>query len=156
MMRDLFYQQLILFIVMFLVGITFNPMNMLAYSISDIYLSTTLIYSGLLMASNMIWSHQIVHQFSMGHFDTKIFVIGIILSCICIFLLRSQLFVTRDQWLKRMIGHHSTAITTTNQLLSNDDNFTYDSYLFTLAKNLVYEQEREILFMKNMLSPSLL
>ena len=150
-MRSIFMQQVILFIVMFIVGITVNPMNMLAYSVSDIYLSLTLIYSGLLMASNMIWSHQIVHYLSMGHFNTTIFAIGVLLSVVCVFLLRKQLFVTSDQWLKRMIGHHSTALTTTTQLLQNDDNFIYDSYLFTLAKNIVYEQEREILLMKNML-----
>jgi hypothetical protein len=87
----------------------------------------------------------------MGHFDTKIFAVGILLSLVCTFLLRNQLFVSSEQWLRRMIGHHSTAITTTKQLLANDNNFTNDSYLFTLAKNLEYEQDREILFMKNML-----
>ena len=150
-MPSTLHQQLILFIVMFIVGILFNPMNILAYSISDIYLSLTLIYSGLLMASNMIWSHQIVHYLSMGHFNTTIFAIGVLLSIGCVFLLRKQLFVTSNQWLKRMIGHHSTALTTTTQLLQNEDNFIYDSYLFTLAKNLVYQQEKEILLMKNMI-----
>ena len=150
-MTGIFKHQLILFVVMFLVGISLNPMNILAYRFSDIYLSLTLIYSGLFMASNMIWSHQIVHYVSMGQFDTKIFAIGILLSSVCIFLLRSQLFVNNEQWLKRMIGHHSTAITTTKQLLANDNNFVNNNYLFTLAKNLEYEQDREILFMKNML-----
>ena len=150
-MSGIFRNQLILFTVMFLVGISLNPMNILAYRLSDIYLSLTLMYSGLLMASNMIWSHQIVHYVSIGHFDIKIFTVGILLSIISIFLLRSQLFVSSDQWLKRMIGHHSTAITTTKQLLANNNNFTNNSYLFTLAKNLEYEQDREILFMKNML-----
>ena len=150
-MRSIFIQQIILFIVMFIVGITVNPMNMLAYSASDVYLSLTLIYSGLLMASNMIWSHQIVHYLSMGHFNTTIFAIGVLLSIGCVFLLRNQVFVTSEQWLKRMIGHHSTALTTTTKLLENDDNFIYDSYLFTLAKNIAYQQEKEILFMKNML-----
>ena len=150
-MTEIFRHQLILFTVMFLVGISLNPMNILAYRFSDIYLSLTLLYSGLFMASNMIWSHQIVHYMSMGHFNTRIFTVGIFLSIVSIFLLRSRLFVTRDEWLKRMIGHHSTAITTTKQLLSDNDIFTSDSYLFTLAKNLEYEQEREILFMKNML-----
>jgi len=87
----------------------------------------------------------------MGHFNTTIFAIGVLLSIGCVFLLRKQLFVTSNQWLKRMIGHHSTAITTTTQLLQNEDNFIYDSYLFTLAKNLVYQQEKEILLMKNMI-----
>jgi hypothetical protein len=150
-MTDLFYQQVVLFIVMFLVGITCNPMNILAYRFSDIYMSLTLVYGGLLMASNMIWSHQIVHYLTMGHFNKQIFSIGVVLSIGCVFLLRKQLFVTDKQWLKRMIGHHSTAITTTKQLLQNEDNFIYDSYLFTLAKNIVYQQEKEILLMKNMI-----
>jgi uncharacterized protein (DUF305 family) len=87
----------------------------------------------------------------MGHFNTTIFVIGVLLSIGCVFLLRKQVFVNSKQWLKRMIGHHSTALTTTTKLLENDDNFIYDSYLFTLAKNIVYQQEKEILVMKNML-----
>ena len=50
-------QQLIQFIIMTLVGIAFNPMNILAFRFSDLYLSTTLVYGGFLMASNMIWAH---------------------------------------------------------------------------------------------------
>ena len=87
----------------------------------------------------------------MGHFDRTIFFTGILLSIFSVFLLRKQVFVNSTEWLKRMIGHHSTAITTTKQFLKNDDNFTNKSYLYRLAKNIVYEQEREILFMKNML-----
>jgi NhaP-type Na+/H+ and K+/H+ antiporter len=58
-------EQIILFIVMFFVGLLLNPMNILAYRLSDLYLSITLIYSALFMASNMLWSHQIVHYLSM-------------------------------------------------------------------------------------------
>ena len=50
-----------------------------------------------------------------------------------------------------MIGHHSTAITTTTQLLDNQKNVTDNSYMYRLAKDIVYNQEIEILFMKNML-----
>jgi hypothetical protein len=151
METSLFFQQFVLFVVMFIVGLLCNPMNVLANEMSDIYLSTTLIYSGLLMASNMIWSHQIVHYITHGYFSIIIFVAGIILTTASIILLRNQLFVTNKQWLKRMIGHHSTAITTTKCLLNNDENFNEDGYIFRLAKDIVYNQEREILFMKNML-----
>ncbi len=149
-MNDL-HSQLILFFIMFLVGVLFNPMNILAYRLSDIYLSLTLIYGGLLMASNMIWSHQIVHYLSMGHFNLKIFVIGILLSLFCVFLLRSQLFVDDQNWLRRMIGHHSTALTTTNQLLKNKRHLENDK-IYRLAKDIIYTQENEILTMKNFLS----
>ena len=143
--------QMILFIVMFFVGILFNPMNVLAYNVKHIYLSYTLIYSGLLMASNMIWSHQIVHYLSMGHFNMKIFIIGICLSLFCVFLLRSQLFVNSENWLRRMIGHHSTALTTTNQLLKNKQHLENDN-IYRLAKDIIFTQENEILTMKNFLS----
>ena len=149
-MNDL-RSQLILFSIMFIVGVLFNPMNILAFRLTDIYLSLTLIYSGLLMASNMIWSHQIVHYLSMGHFNLKIFVIGILLSLFCVFLLRSQLFVDDQNWLRRMIGHHSTALTTTNQLLKNKRHLENDK-IYRLAKDIIYTQENEILTMKNFLS----
>jgi len=136
---------------MFIVGVLFNPMNILAFRLTDIYLSLTLIYGGLLMASNMIWSHQIVHYLSMGHFNLKIFVIGILLSLFCVFLLRSQLFVDNQNWLRRMIGHHSTALTTTNQLLKNKRHLENDK-IYRLAKDIIYTQENEILTMKNFLS----
>ena len=105
----------IMFIVMTFVGIFFNPMNILAYNVNDLYLSLTLFYGGLLMASNMLWAHEIVHYFSMNMFNIQVFLLGIILSTIIsIFLLRNQLFVDDNQWLKRMISHHSTAITYPN------------------------------------------
>ena len=79
--------QIIQFFVMTIVGICFNPMNMLAYRFNDLYLSTTLFYGGLLMASNMIWSHEIVHYLAMGHFNIKTFMFGIILSLCIVFII---------------------------------------------------------------------
>ena len=69
-----------MFIVMTFVGILFNPMNILAYKVNHLYFSLTLFYSGLLMASNMIWAHEIVHYFNKGHFKVGVFIIGIFLS----------------------------------------------------------------------------
>lgn len=143
--------QIISFCVMFIVGILFNPMNMLAYRSSDLYLSLTLFYSGLLMASNMIWAHEIIHFITMGMFNVMTFIVGIMLSLtIIIILLRDQLFINDKQWLRRMIGHHSTAITTTSKLLEKPDVY-HNSKLYRFAKDIIYNQEREIKFMKLML-----
>jgi len=151
MKQSLYKRKAIMFVVMVIVGMLFNPMNILAYKINDLYLSLTLFYSGLLMASNMIWAHEIVHYLSMGHLDISTFIIGISLSIgVSILLLREQLFVTDKQWLKRMIGHHSTALTTTTKLLKTN-NFNQNPKLYRLAKDIVYNQEREILFMKSFL-----
>ena len=140
--------QIISFIVMVIIGILFNPMNILAYRFKDLYLSTTLFYGGLLMASNMIWAHEIVHYFSMGHFNIWIFSVGIILSiCISIFLLRRQLLVDDKQWLKRMISHHSTALTTSHKIYKR----TKNPKLKSLAKEIIDTQEKEIQLMKSML-----
>ena len=138
---------MIQFIIMAIVGILFNPMNMLAYRFNDLYLSLTLFYGGLLMASNMIWSHELVHYFSMGHFNSKMFIIGIILSGICILLLRSQLLVNDKEWLKRMISHHSTALTTTHKINKN----TKNEKIKKLSNDIIEVQEKEITLMKSLL-----
>ena len=63
MKNNLFKYQFIMFIVMVIFGLLFNPMNVLAYRFNDLYLSLTLFYGGLLMASNMIVAHELVHYF---------------------------------------------------------------------------------------------
>jgi hypothetical protein len=145
----MFKHQIIQFVIMALVGILFNPMNMLAYRTKDLYLSLTLFYGGLLMASNMIWAHELVHYFSMGHLNHKMFIFGIILSCfIVVFLLRNQFLVSDKEWLKRMISHHSTALTTSNNIYKK----TKNKKLQKLAKDIIVVQEREISLMKSMLN----
>ena len=150
---NLFKRQLIMFMVMVIIGILFNPMNILVYRFSDLYISRTLFYGGLLMASNMTWAHEIVHYLSMGHFNILIFSIGIILSIgISILLLRQQLLVNDKEWLKRMIPHHSTALTTTHKIYNKTNN----SKIKKLAKEIIDTQEKEIQLMKSMLKKNIL
>ena len=144
----MYNRQIIMFLVMVIVGILFNPMNILAFRFSDLYISQTLFYGGLLMASNMMWAHEIVHYISMGHFNMFVFLIGIILSLIVsIFLLREQFLVNDEQWLKRMISHHSTALTTSHKIYNRSNNLK----LKKLAKEIIDTQEKEIQIMKSML-----
>lgn len=133
---------------MVIVGMLFNPMNVLAYRFSDLYISQTLFYGGLLMASNMMWAHEIVHYLSMGHFNTVVFFIGIFLSVsVSILLLRDQFMVNDEQWLKRMISHHSTALTTSHKIYDKTKNLK----LKKLAKDIIDTQEKEIKLMKSMI-----
>ena len=148
MKSSLYTGRIIMFIVMVIIGMLFNPMNILAYRINDLYISLTLFYGGLLMASNMVWAHEIVHYLSMGHFNMLVFSIGILLSIsISILLLRKQLLVGDKQWLRRMIPHHSTALTTTHQIYNRTNN----PKIKDLAKEIIDTQEREIQLMKSML-----
>lgn len=133
---------------MFCIALLLNPMNILANDFSHLYLSTTLILTSGYMASTMLWSHQLVHYLQMGHFNQTVFTVGIVLSLLFIFLLRSQLIVSPKQWLRRMIPHHSTALTTTTRLL---DNKTVDDKTYRLAKNIILTQQKEIDFMKSLL-----
>ena len=136
------------FIIMVLVGIFLNPMNMLAYRVDDLYLSLTLFYGGLLMGSNMIWAHELIHYLSVGHINMKNLMIGIALSLIIVvFLLRNQLYVDDKQWLRRMISHHSTALTTSHKIV----NRTKNNDIKKLATDIIKVQEKEISLMKKML-----
>ena len=148
MKSDLYKKQIIMFIVMVIIGMLFNPMNILAYRLSDLYMSRTLFYGGLLMASNMIWAHEIIHYLSMGHFNMTVFSVGIILSIsVSTLLLRQQLLVDDKQWLRRMIPHHSTALTTTHIIYNRTNN----PKIKKLAKEIIDTQEKEIQLMKSML-----
>lgn len=141
-------KQFVMFIVMVIIGMMFNPMTILAYRFTDLYISLTLFYGGLLMASNMIWTHEIVHYLTMGHFNIFVFSIGIILSIgVSVLLLRKQFLVDDTQWLKRMISHHSTALTTSHNIYNRTNN----NELKTLAKTIIDTQEKEIQLMKSML-----
>jgi len=147
MKSSLYKNQMIMFVVMVIVGMLFNPMNILAYRLSDLYMSQTLFYGGLLMASNMMWAHEIVHYLSMGHFNMLIFSIGTMLSICISILLRQQILVDDKQWLRRMIPHHSTALTTSHKIY----NKTTNPEIKRLAKEIIDTQEKEIKLMKSML-----
>ena len=147
-MNSIFKHQLIMFIIMVVLGMAFNAMNVLAYRLNDLYVSLTLFYGGLLMASNMMWGMEIVHYLDHGHFNGFVFCIGILLSVfISLYLLRKQFLVDDEQWLKRMISHHSTAITTSQKIY----NKTQNKEIKKLSKSIIYTQEKEIQLMKSLL-----
>lgn len=147
MKNNLYYTEFLMFGVMFIIGTFLNPMNMLIYRFEHFYISLTLIYSGLFMASNMIWVHQILHYFNTGHLNFLILVLGIVVTVIIFFLLRKQILVDEKQYLKRMITHHSTALTTSRHIL----NKSKDKRITELAKDIIKTQESEIKLMKSLL-----
>lgn len=140
--------QLIQFIIMFFIGLTLNPMNILAYRFNDLYLSKTLIYGAAFMASNMIWAHELVMIFSHNSKPNyTIISIGILMTLITGLLLRSQFKVSDTAWLRRMIPHHSTALTTSTNILKK----TTNPKIKALAEEIIKTQEKEITQMKKLL-----
>ena len=74
--------------------------------------------------------------------------LGIILSLsVSGLLLRKQLNISDKQWLKRMISHHSTALTTSHKIYNRSNN----PKVKKLSKEIIETQEREIKLMKSML-----
>jgi len=140
--------QLIMFIVNTIVGMCLNPMNLLAYRFNDLYFSLTLFYGGLIMASNMIWVHEIINYIAYNKFNIHYFIFGILLLILVTLVIRNQSFVDDKQYLRRMISHHSTALTTSHKILKR----TTDEKLAKLAKNIIDTQEKEINIMRNMLN----
>ena len=141
------YHHIVMFIVNVIIGIALNPMNLLAYRFNDLYLSLTLFYGGLIMASNMIWSHEIIKYIVYKKFNLHLFLLGLLLMVLFIYIIRNQLLVTDDQYLRRMISHHSTALTTTHKIIKK----TKNKKIKKLAKDIIDAQEREIKLMKEML-----
>ena len=47
------------------------------------------------------------------------FLIGILMSCFFVYLMKNQVGIDYKQWIRRMIPHHSTALTSTNKLIEN-------------------------------------
>ncbi len=62
-------------------------------------------------------------------------------------MLRQQAFVNDNQWLKRMISHHSTALTTSYKIKEKTDN----EQIKKLAEDIIKEQEEEIQLMESLL-----
>lgn len=141
---------LIFFIVMFLIAFSVDSMNMMVYSLDDFYTSKSLVVSSLFMASNMLWGHQIVHYLNKGHVNKNIFFIGLGLSITFFYIMRNQMFIKPNDWIKEMIPHHSTALTMTHRLLKNNDIST-KSDIYKLANTILTTQQNEIITMKNML-----
>ena len=74
----------------------------------------------------------------------SLFLLSILISFL---LLRKQLFIDDNQWLKRMISHHSTALTTSHTIFNKTNN----PKIKKLAKEIIITQEKEIKIMKQML-----
>ena len=145
---NLIYSVKWMFLGSIIIGLYLNGMNMLAYRFSDLYFSSrTLIYSALLMASNMCILEILMFYGHSGIFGIKFILPFIVLSILLVIILRTQFLVSNKEWLKRMISHHSTALTTSHQILKK----TKNEKIRKLANDIVETQEREIKLMKELL-----
>ena len=82
-----------------------------------------------------------------GDFKTQLFFSFLLLSLIIIYLLREQVLIGDEQWLRRMISHHSTALTTSHKIKERTNN----ERIKKLASDIIDTQEREIKLMKELI-----
>ncbi len=132
----------------FVLGLLFNGMNVLAFRFNDLFLSTTLVLSALLMAFLMGGLEILMHASqNPTQKAASLFVIFVALALISATALRRQWFVDDKQWLKRMISHHSTALTTSHRIRAK----TANPQVASLADAIIDTQEKEIKEMKILL-----
>ena len=137
-----------MFVGSLIIGIYFNAMNALADDWSHLYFSsTTLIYSAMLMASLMSILEVLMAYDHSGVLNVQYLIVFLALSILMVYLLREQTFVTDEQWLKRMISHHSTALTTSKKRLEKST----DKDVRELASSIIDQQEKEIKLMEDLL-----
>ena len=138
-----------MFVGSLVIGLLFNGMNVLAYRLRDLYLSTTLVLSALLMAFLMCALETLMYYSSKATPERGgLFVLFLVVSLLTALILHKQCSVTDSQWLKRMISHHSTALTTSHQIR----NKTKNPRVSRLATDIITTQEREIKEMRDILN----
>lgn len=117
-----------------------STMNIWSDSIYDVRLSINDFYMSFLMIS---WS---ILLMGIIYLQFIYFLIGVILVIVFLYLIRSQLFVTPNQFINGMIPHHSMAITMSKKLLKNQK--IEDEELKKLADLIIKQQKKEIELMK--------
>ena len=127
---------IIMFFIMIIAG-ALSTMNVWVDKISDIRISANDFFMIFLMNGWMFFFMGIIYQ------HLYIFIFGLLLVIINIYLIRTQTFVTENQYKLGMIPHHSMAILMSKRLLKKKNNIQ------PFLKNLIYTQESEINFLKN-------
>ena len=132
-----------------IIGIYLNAMNIMADDYSHLYFSsTTLIYSAIFMASLMSILEILMFYVHSGELSIECLITFVSLSVIMTYFLREQMFVNDKQWLKRMISHHSTAITTSKKIKDKTENDDVKK----LAVSIIDQQNDEIEIMKKLIN----
>ena len=125
----------IMFIIMFFSGLL-STMNVWVDKYDDIRFSINDIYMTLLMTGWMFLFMGVYYQ------EIVIMFIGGFLVVLNLWCIRTQFMVTYKQYVLGMIPHHSMAVHMSKKLLEKESNIS------PLLKNIINEQEKEILIFK--------
>lgn len=126
----------VMFFIMFISGLL-STMNVFVDKWQDIRFSLNDLYMTLLMTGWMFLFMGMVDK------NKNIFLFGLFLVLLNIWCIRTQIFISQNQYKLGMIPHHSMAIHMSKKLLEKEN--TISSFLQTL----IHTQEKEIEFLKN-------
>lgn len=126
----------VMFFIMIISGLL-STMNIWVDKYDDIRFSLNDIYMTFLMTGWMFLFMGIVYK------EINIFIFGLFMVIANIVCIRTQFFITENQYKQGMITHHSMAIHMSKKLLEKQNNI--QSFL----ENIITTQESEISFMKN-------
>jgi hypothetical protein len=119
----------------------FSAMYIWADKFSDIRISINDLYMALLMTGFMIF-------FMAALAGDTIWIVFSLLSIgTTVWLIRTQRYVSKRQYFRGMIPHHSMAVLMSKRLLENDTSLTQHEKQF--VDQIIQSQEREIEWMKN-------
>jgi hypothetical protein len=124
----------------------FSGISVWADNISDVRFSINDMFMIVLTTAWMLFFESIITFRSAK--DSKILqCISIILIFVCIYFIRTQLYVDDMQYLKSMIPHHSMAILMSERIKEK----TINPNISQLADNIINSQKKEIKLMKQLL-----
>ena len=125
---------IIMFFIMILSGLL-STMNVYVDKLDDIRWSLNDIYMTTLMSGWMITFMSIYYK------DITPFIVGILIVGLSFYAIRTQLFISQDQYLLGMIPHHSMAILMSKRLLTKQNNIT------PFLNKIIINQTKEIEYM---------
>jgi hypothetical protein len=125
----------VMFFIMLLSG-ALSTMNVWADSLDHIYFSLNDVYMIFLMTGWMFLFMGIYYG------DSKVGSLGFVLTILSFFAIRTQAFVTENQFLRGMIPHHSMAVFMSKKLQEKQNRIP------EFLEGIVSTQEDEISFME--------
>ncbi len=117
-----------------------STMNMWIDKLSDFQISLNDIYMIGLMKGWMVFFMGLWYSYSKG------VLYGFLLVLLCYYGIRSQAFISEEQYLRGMIPHHSMAIHMSKRLQEKENKIQ------PLLDSIINSQEQEILLMKQYLT----
>lgn len=127
-----------------IIGGLLSTMNIWVNKLTDIRFSLNDLYMATLMTG---WMFLLLGFFYQDFTQIQI---GLITTLISLLAIRTQLFISPNQYISGMIPHHSMAVFMTNKLKQKYSTKDLGQILNSLTENIINSQNQEINQMKSL------